>query len=76
MAGHARDSAGSGGSDDPEANDESFWILMFAGVGLASRIGVQEKPSAPHMRLAFIHLQFLLKAPSVRADDGNSYRIG
>jgi hypothetical protein len=29
---------------------------MFAGVWFACRIGVEKKPSAPHSRLAFIHL--------------------
>jgi hypothetical protein len=41
---------------ESDADDESFGILVFAGVRLAfSR--VQEEPSAPHLRLACKHLQ-------------------
>jgi hypothetical protein len=39
------------------SDDESFGILVFSGVRLAGRIGVQEEPSAPHARLVCIHLQ-------------------
>src|SRR5207245_9111869 len=58
---------------DPETDDEAFWILVFAGLGLAGRFGMQEKSSAPHARLAYVHLQsssltvakLRLKPPSV-----------
>jgi hypothetical protein len=41
----------------PDSDDEPFGILVFSGVRLAGRIGVQEESSAPHARLACIHLQ-------------------
>jgi hypothetical protein len=48
---------------DADASGESFRALVFAGVAvsrtasLACRVGVQEKPSAPHTRLGYNHLQ-------------------
>jgi hypothetical protein len=48
------------GSGDPDANDESFRILVFGGVRFASRFGVKEEASAPHSRLGYIHLLSLL----------------
>jgi hypothetical protein len=39
------------------SDDESLGILVFSGIRLAGRIGVQEEPSTPHARLACIHLQ-------------------
>jgi hypothetical protein len=44
-----------GGSAD--ANAKPFGVLVFAGVGFVAVGGMQEKPSAPHSRLAYIHLQ-------------------
>jgi hypothetical protein len=40
-----------------DANDESLGILMFAGVRFTAFGRVQEEPSAPQSRLAYIHLQ-------------------
>jgi len=48
---------------DSNSDDESFGILVFSGVRLAGRVGVQEEPSTPHARLAYIHLQNLLADP-------------
>jgi hypothetical protein len=48
---------GNGWAMVSDSNDESFGILVFSGVRLAGRIGVQEEPSTPHARLACIHLQ-------------------
>jgi hypothetical protein len=56
-AGHL---AGNGTPDDPDPNDEPFRVFEFGGFGLAGCFGVEEKPSAPHTRLAYIHLQILL----------------
>jgi hypothetical protein len=41
---------------DSDANHEAFRVFVFAGVRLAGRIGVKKEPSAPHERLACIHL--------------------
>jgi hypothetical protein len=40
---------------DADANDDAFGIFVLDCVGLAVR-GMKEKPSAPHSRLACIHL--------------------
>jgi hypothetical protein len=40
-----------------DANNESLGILVFAGVRFAAFGRVQEEPSAPQTRLAYIHLQ-------------------
>jgi len=48
------------GRSDPDANDESFRILVFGGVRFASRFGVKKEASAPHSRLAYTHLHSLL----------------
>src|ERR1700681_4059122 len=45
----------SGGEAD--ANDQSFAILVFAGVRFAAFGRVQEEPSMPRTRLVYIHLQ-------------------
>jgi hypothetical protein len=36
------------GAGDPDANDESLGVFVFAGVRVAGRIGVKKEPSAPH----------------------------
>jgi hypothetical protein len=41
---------------DPDANDEPFRILVFAGLDLAG-LRVQEESTAPHVRLVYVHLQ-------------------
>jgi hypothetical protein len=41
---------------ETDANREPFGVLVFAGVGFAVRRG-QEESSAPHLRLAYIHLR-------------------
>jgi hypothetical protein len=45
------------GAVDPDANHETFRVLVLASVLLACRIGMKKKPSAPHERLAYIHLR-------------------
>jgi dTDP-glucose pyrophosphorylase len=40
---------------DADADDDAFGIFVLDRVGLAVR-GMKEKPSAPHSRLACIHL--------------------
>jgi hypothetical protein len=45
---------------EADADDESLGILMFAGVRFAALGRVQEEPSAPRSRLAYIHLHELL----------------
>jgi hypothetical protein len=41
---------------EADADDEPLGVFVFAGVRFA--VGrVQEEPSAPHLRLAYIHLQ-------------------
>jgi hypothetical protein len=45
---------------ESDANDETFGILVFAGVRFAAFGRVQEKPSAPQSRLICNHLQKLL----------------
>jgi hypothetical protein len=41
---------------EADANDEPLGVFVFAGVRFA--LGrVQEESSAPHLRLAYIHLQ-------------------
>jgi hypothetical protein len=42
---------------EADANNESLGILVFAGVRFAAFRRVQEEPSAPQSRLAYIHLQ-------------------
>jgi hypothetical protein len=45
------------GVGDSDANDESLRVFVFAGVRFPGRIGVKKKPSAPQLRLAYIHLR-------------------
>jgi hypothetical protein len=53
----AGDLAGGGTTGDADAKGEALGTLAFAGVGLARCVGVEKKPSTPHARLAFVHLQ-------------------
>jgi hypothetical protein len=57
-------------SADPDADDETFGVFHFAGVGLAGGIGMKEKASAPHARLVCIHLQdsfgLFITSPNLR----------
>jgi hypothetical protein len=49
-------SSGSG-TIDADTNDEAFRILVLAGVRFAAIRRVQEEPTTPRTRLAYIHLQ-------------------
>jgi hypothetical protein len=44
------------GTSDLDSNNEPFRVFVFAGVGFTGRIGVKKESSAPHQRLAYIHL--------------------
>jgi hypothetical protein len=62
-----------GGSDrtvDSDADDESFGVVVL-GVGLAG-VRVKEEPSAPHVRLAYIHLHASMNEISVLTRQSNS----
>jgi len=47
----------SGGTSDPEADDETFGVFVFAGIRLACRIRVKKESTAPYAPLGCIHLQ-------------------
>jgi hypothetical protein len=47
--------SGSFGTGDAGAGDDALGGFMLAGVWLAS-FGMKEKPSAPLLRLSYIHL--------------------
>jgi hypothetical protein len=53
----AGDLAGGGATGGADAKREALGTLTFAGIGLARCVRVKEKPSTPHARLAYIHLQ-------------------
>jgi predicted dinucleotide-binding enzyme len=55
---------------DADANAESLGILVFTGVRLVAVGGVQEETSAPHVRLAYIHLQ--TSSPKISAHQKQS----
>jgi hypothetical protein len=52
--------SGGGGTGDLDANCDTFGIFVLTGFRLTAIGGVKEETSAPHMRLAYIHLQNLL----------------
>src|SRR5262249_44147288 len=49
------------GAADTNANGEAFGILQLSCLGLTRGVRVQEETSAPHARLAYIHLHSSFK---------------
>jgi len=51
-------------SSNSDSDDESFRVFELADFRVTGRLGVQEKPTAPHVRLACMHLQTSLAEES------------
>jgi hypothetical protein len=62
---------------EADADDESFGILVFAGVRLAVFRRVQEETSTPRPRLACIHLRnsFIFSIDTKKKSNSTALRI-